>query len=132
MSWFGHNKLRGVVNSSRGVDSSSAVLLSHLVPAYRLTFTLEREQPIKEEEEEEEMDGGRVCFSRARIVAFRADLWGGGGDVYYSFVADELYYVLTWKRGDRTQVEEGSKTVCGVGPGPASLIDKCCGHLKLL
>ncbi|XP_057330352.1 peptidyl-tRNA hydrolase 2, mitochondrial-like [Microplitis mediator] len=30
-----------------------------------------------------------------------------------------------------TQVEPGSKTVCGVGPGPADLIDKVTGHLKL-
>mmetsp|Transcript_12283 Transcript_12283/g.30822 ORF Transcript_12283/g.30822 Transcript_12283/m.30822 type:complete len:187 (-) Transcript_12283:11-571(-) len=32
----------------------------------------------------------------------------------------------------RTQVEPGSRTVCGVGPGPAPLIDSVCGHLKLL
>ncbi|XP_044578239.1 peptidyl-tRNA hydrolase 2, mitochondrial-like [Cotesia glomerata] len=30
-----------------------------------------------------------------------------------------------------TQVEPGSKTVCGVGPGPAHLIDQVTGHLKL-
>ncbi|XP_028937646.1 peptidyl-tRNA hydrolase 2, mitochondrial [Ornithorhynchus anatinus] len=31
----------------------------------------------------------------------------------------------------RTQIEAGSKTVLGIGPGPADLIDKVTGHLKL-
>jgi len=31
----------------------------------------------------------------------------------------------------RTQIASGSKTVCGVGPGPVELIDKVTGHLKL-
>ncbi|GAB1861444.1 peptidyl-tRNA hydrolase [Camponotus japonicus] len=30
-----------------------------------------------------------------------------------------------------TQIPAGSKTVCGVGPGPAKLIDQVTGHLKL-
>jgi len=30
-----------------------------------------------------------------------------------------------------TQIPEGSKTVCAVGPGPAKLIDQITGHLKL-
>ncbi|KAG7206131.1 hypothetical protein KM043_003523 [Ampulex compressa] len=30
-----------------------------------------------------------------------------------------------------TQIPAGSKTVCGIGPGPATLIDKVTGHLKL-
>ncbi|EHK18350.1 uncharacterized protein TRIVIDRAFT_47283 [Trichoderma virens Gv29-8] len=32
----------------------------------------------------------------------------------------------------RTQIEAGSMTVLGVGPGPKSLVDKVTGHLKLL
>lgn len=31
----------------------------------------------------------------------------------------------------RTQIAAGSKTVLGVGPGPANLVDKVTGHLKL-
>jgi peptidyl-tRNA hydrolase len=31
-----------------------------------------------------------------------------------------------------TQVAEGSRTVCAIGPGPDALIDQCTGHLKLL
>ncbi|XP_065830910.1 peptidyl-tRNA hydrolase 2, mitochondrial-like [Oscarella lobularis] len=31
----------------------------------------------------------------------------------------------------RTQIAAGSKTVLGVGPGPAQLIDRITGHLKL-
>ncbi|OCT94962.1 peptidyl-tRNA hydrolase 2, mitochondrial [Xenopus laevis] len=31
----------------------------------------------------------------------------------------------------RTQIAPGSRTVLGVGPGPADLIDKVTGHLKL-
>ncbi|KAK0079797.1 hypothetical protein PV325_000816 [Microctonus aethiopoides] len=31
----------------------------------------------------------------------------------------------------RTQIAAGSQTVCGIGPGPAELIDKVTGHLKL-
>ncbi|XP_052243876.1 peptidyl-tRNA hydrolase 2, mitochondrial-like isoform X2 [Dreissena polymorpha] len=31
----------------------------------------------------------------------------------------------------RTQIASGSKTVLAVGPGPAQLIDKVTGHLKL-
>jgi len=30
-----------------------------------------------------------------------------------------------------TQIAPGSRTVCGVGPGPAKLIDQVTGHLKL-
>lgn len=30
-----------------------------------------------------------------------------------------------------TQIPAGSRTVCGVGPGPAKLIDQVTGHLKL-
>ncbi|KAK7087957.1 peptidyl-tRNA hydrolase 2, mitochondrial-like [Littorina saxatilis] len=32
----------------------------------------------------------------------------------------------------RTQIAPGSKTVLGVGPGPAALVDQITGHLKLL
>ncbi|KAL8559884.1 hypothetical protein ACOMHN_016930 [Nucella lapillus] len=32
----------------------------------------------------------------------------------------------------RTQIAPGSKTVLGVGPGPAALVDQVTGHLKLL
>ncbi|KAG2213066.1 hypothetical protein INT47_011215 [Mucor saturninus] len=32
----------------------------------------------------------------------------------------------------RTQIAPGSRTVLGVGPGPAELIDQVTGHLKLL
>ena len=32
----------------------------------------------------------------------------------------------------RTQIEAGSMTVLGVGPGPKSAIDEITGHLKLL
>ncbi|NXX78919.1 PTH2 hydrolase, partial [Urocolius indicus] len=31
----------------------------------------------------------------------------------------------------RTQIAPGSKTVLGIGPGPADVIDKVSGHLKL-
>lgn len=31
----------------------------------------------------------------------------------------------------RTQIAPGSKTVLGVGPGPANLVDQVTGHLKL-
>lgn len=31
----------------------------------------------------------------------------------------------------RTQVESGTRTVVGVGPGPVDIIDKVTGHLKL-
>ena len=31
----------------------------------------------------------------------------------------------------RTQIAPGSKTVLGVGPGPANLVDMVTGHLKL-
>lgn len=31
----------------------------------------------------------------------------------------------------RTQIAPGSRTVLGVGPGPADLIDQITGHLKL-
>lgn len=31
----------------------------------------------------------------------------------------------------RTQIEPGSRTVLGIGPGPADLIDQVTGHLKL-
>jgi len=31
----------------------------------------------------------------------------------------------------RTQIASGSKTVCGIGPGPVDLINKITGHLKL-
>ncbi|XP_068187647.1 peptidyl-tRNA hydrolase 2, mitochondrial-like isoform X2 [Antennarius striatus] len=31
----------------------------------------------------------------------------------------------------RTQIAPGSRTVLGIGPGPADLIDKVSGHLKL-
>jgi PTH2 family peptidyl-tRNA hydrolase len=31
----------------------------------------------------------------------------------------------------RTQIAPGSKTVLGIGPGQASLVDKVSGHLKL-
>ena len=36
------------------------------------------------------------------------------------------------KDAGRTQIAPGSKTVLAIGPGPASIIDKCTGHLKLL
>ena len=36
------------------------------------------------------------------------------------------------KDAGRTQIAPGSKTVLAIGPGPASLIDQCTGHLKLL
>lgn len=32
----------------------------------------------------------------------------------------------------RTQIAAGSHTVLGIGPGPASVIDKVTGKLKLL
>lgn len=31
----------------------------------------------------------------------------------------------------RTQVAPGSRTVCGVGPGPAELVNSITGNLKL-
>lgn len=36
------------------------------------------------------------------------------------------------KDAGRTQIAPGSRTVLGVGPGRAELIDKVTGHLKLL
>ena len=36
------------------------------------------------------------------------------------------------KDAGRTQIAPGSKTVLAIGPGPASIIDKCTGHLKLI
>lgn len=30
-----------------------------------------------------------------------------------------------------TQIAAGSKTVCGIGPGPSIVIDDVTGHLKL-
>lgn len=35
------------------------------------------------------------------------------------------------KDAGHTQVAPGSRTVCGVGPGPMELIDEVTGHLKL-
>lgn len=35
------------------------------------------------------------------------------------------------KDAGHTQIPAGSKTVCGIGPGPAPLIDQVTGHLKL-
>jgi PTH2 family peptidyl-tRNA hydrolase len=32
----------------------------------------------------------------------------------------------------RTQIEAGSATVIGIGPGPKSVLDQVTGHLKLL
>jgi len=32
----------------------------------------------------------------------------------------------------RTQIQAGSATVLGIGPGPINLIDQVTGHLKLL
>ncbi len=32
----------------------------------------------------------------------------------------------------RTQIAAGSATVCGIGPGPRSIIDQVTGHLRLL
>ncbi|KIM28877.1 hypothetical protein M408DRAFT_329301 [Serendipita vermifera MAFF 305830] len=32
----------------------------------------------------------------------------------------------------RTQIQAGSTTVLGIGPGPVKLIDEVTGHLKLL
>lgn len=31
----------------------------------------------------------------------------------------------------RTQIDPGTKTVAGIGPGPSDIIDKVTGHLKL-
>ena len=31
----------------------------------------------------------------------------------------------------RTQIESGTPTVLGIGPGPADIVDKITGHLKL-
>ena len=31
----------------------------------------------------------------------------------------------------KTQIESGTATVLGIGPGPADIIDKVSGHLKL-
>ena len=31
----------------------------------------------------------------------------------------------------KTQIESGTATVLGIGPGPADIIDKVTGHLKL-
>jgi PTH2 family peptidyl-tRNA hydrolase len=31
----------------------------------------------------------------------------------------------------RTQIAAGSRTVLGIGPGPARIIDEVSGHLKL-
>lgn len=35
------------------------------------------------------------------------------------------------KDAGRTQISPGSRTVLGVGPGPADAIDEVTGHLKL-
>ena len=41
-----------------------------------------------------------------------------------------LASVIIYDAG-RTQIEEGTATVCGIGPAPADIIDKISGHLKL-
>ncbi|CAG8490699.1 3662_t:CDS:2 [Dentiscutata erythropus] len=44
-------------------------------------------------------------------------------------VKDEAEIII--QDAGHTQVDPGSKTVMGVGPGPVELIDKVTGHLKL-
>jgi len=40
------------------------------------------------------------------------------------------HYLVT--DAGRTQIAPGSKTVCGVGPAPVSVVDSICGQFKLL
>lgn len=51
-------------------------------------------------------------------------------DILQKAVMAGLIVDITHDAG-RTQIEAGSKTVCVIGPGPSSVIDKITGKLKL-
>lgn len=61
-----------------------------------------------------------IVFSLTDLV------WIDSRESSWGTDTEALDFNLLW------QVEAGSRTVCGIGPGPAKLIDEVAGMLKLL